>query len=315
MYLLQWYVHPLTVPYGSEKIWALKNSVKRACADSTLVVAIRSSRRYVTTCQIINGCECGCAGDIEASHGRSLPYDVQEHILGKLPLWEVAHLSATCRSFQEIFTRQVKKEVKARSDLALEHFGQERIITIAALIERFVKGETMDPAFGLPIFGWMSLDGELHIIREATWRDSRRAVRERGDVNVMIHTRYRVGDLSPIIAISWGRTQSQINLSISQRESVTIEMYVRGDENLQGVALVQALLSEGLGPTFHYDGHPVKVHIKWWVLRDADKDFVRGRGWTQVSEAALRAQIAPLMPLAPQISFRDDFLTLSFSWE
>lgn len=161
---------------------------------------------------------------------------------------------------------------------------------------------------------WMSADGNLNIIKDAMGCESRWAICQRGDVNVSIYSPWKRGDVifPAKIYISWGRTDSQINLSISKRESVTIEMWGRGDEDLQGVALLQVLLSGGQGPTFRCDGHPVKVHLIWWVVK-VDKKLGRCRRvWAEVSEAGVvKTQIAPLMPLAPKISFPDESVVVS----
>lgn len=246
---------------------------------------------------------------------RDLAPELVEHILCKLPLWKLASMSATSRTFHRIFREQLHREQKARSDLALELFGHERIACIASLIERCRKGEIVYPPFDNGrITGWISADGKLHTDEEILSQayigahmdlreKARQAIHERGDVCVNLWPSYFCS-CSAHICVSWGRIHSQAEVWIKpQCKSVKIDIWPRSDGDLQVVALAQVLLSGGHGPTICYDGLPVNIRVEWCMSRAGGRDPSRYRDGVvrgQVSEDALQTQSAPLMPLASQ---------------
>jgi hypothetical protein len=82
---------------------------------------------------------------------RALPQKLEELILSKLPLVDLARLSSTSKTFEAVFCMQLGQEQKVRCDFAAKRFGRDRIVSIAALINRLLKGESLDPFFaGIP---------------------------------------------------------------------------------------------------------------------------------------------------------------------
>lgn len=194
--------------------------------------------------------------------GRGLPYHLEDHILGMLSLGDLARASSTTRTFQEVFTRRLDIELKARYDSVLEQFGRERIASIATLIERCLKGEIMDPAFGNWERNdfWMSADGKLHV-DDAAFHDEV-GIRWRGN-NTMFTITSRRDYFPDLFVIRWGTDDRQVWLWIS-RCSRVITVYTfgsRGHKLLQAVALVRVLLSGEHGPAFRGGGHLVPIYI------------------------------------------------------
>jgi hypothetical protein len=59
---------------------------------------------------------------------------------------DLARASRACRTFQAAFGRQMAEEQKARYDLADQCVGHKRILCVAELANRYLKGEPIHPA-------------------------------------------------------------------------------------------------------------------------------------------------------------------------
>lgn len=183
----------------------------------------------------------------------AMPEEMAELIPSKLPLVYLARLSTTCILFQAVFCKQLAGEQKARCNFAIEWLGRERIISILTLIKRWLEGETFKAHEdeGL-LTNWCCIaeDGTYHnepsqphlpAIMFCQRYKRYYAAGVKGDG---VHGTY----VSTIVA-------GAAYLDVSQQSNnapITVRKY--HDQHLEGVAVVQALLSEGLGRVFDEAG-------------------------------------------------------------
>jgi hypothetical protein len=226
----------------------------------------------------------GCAGRLEAPHNigwSSLPYHLGELILFRLSLLELARISTTCHTFREAFCRQMVHHQEARCNLVLHKYGRERIARVAALLNGFSRGEFVARGIYKDSIDkcWISVNGGLHI----------------GEPNVhqvggSAHDHHVAVSLStPSLLIEvYGSRWSQVHLSIlrgSRVVKVCVQMW--DDEDLEGLGLVQALMSGGLIGSF----------------KDAVLSFeveVQGYSRERFTSASVQVPtiLMPLLPLA-----------------
>jgi hypothetical protein len=231
-----------------------------------------------------------------------LPLDLEELILGKLSLLEVTRLSTTCRSFHRAFCRQLAQEQKARCALAAGCFGRERILQIKSLISSFLNDDGPDPdlARHSKFEGYICRDGTF---RDGKFRSEPQAPHVPGTPNV------HAGDDVTYARLVRGHTPGASHgtfIYVSTHKSSHVSLAtngpgeagfhvivtVRSDADLEGLALVQALLSADFGPG----------------LQDAGLTelWVKGRSFSgNFSQAGVEAQIAPLVP------FMSEFRTVA----
>jgi hypothetical protein len=210
-----------------------------------------------------------------------LPYDMEELIISKLSLLESACIAATCRTFEDVFRGQMVLQQKAYRNLAAERFGQGRVAGIAAIADRFVKGECVHPNLVKvePIACWITADGTLHVSGPSI-SPVEKAVEDIAAfitlADHLITTFVQAPNGSEVYFTVW-----------RDRNDVTIAVYPWGDQDLEGVALAQALVSGPLAQS----------------LCDREPSFdiqVRGSAGSRCTSAGLQAQIWPLLGLASQ---------------
>jgi hypothetical protein len=73
----------------------------------------------------------------------TFPYDMQEHILGCLPLVELARIATTADTFQKVCRRRVAEQQKGRCDSAEKWVGRKRITAVIDLVDGFLNGDRM----------------------------------------------------------------------------------------------------------------------------------------------------------------------------
>jgi hypothetical protein len=225
------------------------------------------------------------------------PFDLEERILGLLSLTDSARVSTVCRRFQAAFTAQLTKEQAVRQQLALKHFKRQRIVGVVTLIQSFLKGEAFNPALvdSKPRDRWSFPE---HIQGKVPYQMASHHACDLGEVRVDIYLR---GTSPTYLCFSWGDRAigrhpytSWGYLSVYPDTNVSVYLKVYNEEDVQGVALVQALLSGAYGPTFEgAAAGPIEITVEACFP------------WDRPSESGVQNHIAPLLPWASRFSFLD----------
>jgi hypothetical protein len=252
----------------------------------------------------------------------ALPEDMEEAILTKLPLVDLARVATTRPSFQAVLRRRLPQERKARCDLGAQCLGSERIARIVALTGSFLEGEALERGLlESPLQGGCSIseDGTLQgpldagcfIPQDArlryvmlAHRFSRRDTLPAGgslvhvglkcdhyvnyDPATMEFVNYDVLTLHFTVRTA---NTSQVYLSIDSRsKSIFIAVVPSSIGDVEGLGVVQALLSGYLGPGLRHMGvFDILILV---VSR-----------WEDFSRAGMEAQIGPVLPLLSHCRF------------
>jgi hypothetical protein len=245
---------------------------------------------------------CASAGEAESASVTSwpaLPPELEEEILAKLSVLELARVSLTCKKFHAVFSQKMPEEQKTRCDVAVAHFGRGRIACIATLVDRCLKGETVHPRLSKDDRNrcWILADGTVYV--EDWWREGEGEDRgprpcEGEDLEVDILfglARCENLILETLILEIWIEGEQVVEILLCPQVSVTIELTPESDDDVLALALVQVLLTQDLVPVFQTHDIPVNVTV--------------GRYGTQptCTLPGLQGQIAPLLALASQYGF------------
>lgn len=242
---------------------------------------------------------CACAGMMEQSYQsgwRDLPYDLMNEILRKLPMGDLARVATTCRSFNSSFAQLLEKQQKARCDLALAHFGQERITAFVALISNWLNGDTVSQTvvrYMLECFG-ISPDGKVYVVGTGRVRQSDQVLCETRDIRIETSQDWP----EVCVKISWVY-QSTARSSICLRfdyyryidENVAIIVDPCANEDVHGLALAQVLASKALALPFRVGGRTMRIQVRWGS--DPSRHFTG-------TDVGLHHLIGPLLPLASE---------------
>jgi hypothetical protein len=204
-------------------------------------------------------------------------------ILTKLSLVDLAWASSTCKVFRAVFLRRLAEEQQARCVRAAKCFQQERIDGLAASIHTFLTGgmwEAKIPASPRDIHWWVCESGSLH--REARDR-SRAGPIHGGDTVVRVRVSYRFGPHMTVEVQAGNGSFVELDICLyTQRTHVNV--YPASDDDVEGAALVQALLRGGLAQTLRDAGHSADISIRGFSSND------------NFTNAGLKVQLAPLLP-------------------
>jgi hypothetical protein len=230
----------------------------------------------------------------------NLPPDVEEAILGLLSLVDLSRISRTCHSFHASFCRRMADLQSARCDLALSWFGPNRITCIAGLVTSFVNGEPMDrnlPWHGANVFE-ISLDGALHVNARHAARPITSATVQAGDCRVELFTRSGTGlrswMLVHVYTAGGGFTKIRVDFGEPTNVLIIISVTPCDAEDVMGVALIQALLSQDLAPGFCDAVSHAQVSI------EANFEYARMVFSSVTLDSHREAQILPILPLIAQ---------------
>jgi hypothetical protein len=266
---------------------------------------------------------CACNADIYVTSWADLPIELEEVILARLSLPEFARVSWSSRKFQAFFNRQMAREQKARCDLAVGHFGRERILRIGNIADHYhCAGETAYPQLVEAVINrcWISADGTLHLkpqVNDPAIPASSLPLPEAGDLHVTIELDVARSSacMSIKVEVAEDRVIQLRVIMPSETAGVYISIHPDGDDDVMGLALVQALLCGdlldpqpdlanpqcGLGPPFWDSPGPIELQI-------LPTDFRR-----VTTPAGVLALIAPLLPLTSLYEFEDHTLEWAYN--
>jgi hypothetical protein len=207
-----------------------------------------------------------------------LPYDGMEVILSKLPLFELAQMSWTCKTFRIAFRNLMAAQQRARCERAFASCGRERVKCLLGLIAHLHKVEPLSSDFLPKVWNvcWISADGVLHgPVKPPTY----------------YFTTPGPGDMQVNVSLEWGliveapvwRSELKVFL-LGDTNGMHVSFDIMDDEDFEMVAAVQALLSGGLAQLVGDAGSHAGMSV--W------HDRMRS------TRAGLKEQIAPLLPFA-----------------
>jgi hypothetical protein len=208
--------------------------------------------------------------------------------MSKLSLVHWARASRASKTFRAASRSKAAMEHQARCELATKRFGLQLITLIIVLVERVLKGESLEAYLEPDMEGisynaweWVSVDGAW-ITEKLVPRPPNRWIENYVDtmVNVWLSGRPTRRDMDIIVD---PRDGGRVHIYISQgvHNKTTIEVYPSAGDDVSGVALLHTLLSQGLSQTLHGAGQHVSIEVC---------------GWIKSSRRACRDMIAPLMP-------------------
>jgi hypothetical protein len=218
-----------------------------------------------------------------------LPDDVVGVILTCLSLAELARISSTSKGFQAVFYPRMAEEDEAKRDLAIKAFGHQRITSILDLILQFLKGGPVDPKFLQNKWNWCWVSADGVFQGPAPNPMTVTSLCEAGDVRVSVLSGYTGPGPSDSISIRAPQWSPGVQVSVQMRrghKGATIEVVPTSNEDLEAVAFVQTLLTEGLAGFIHDAGQHVEICVKRSVIRATSP------------REGLKEQIAPLMQFA-----------------
>jgi hypothetical protein len=216
----------------------------------------------------------------------ALPNDMVEVVLGNLSAVELAGMSATCTSVNGLSRRLMDAQWKAQCDEAIVSCGRARIACIVALIAHYLQGNWLTCYFSAWEWtcAWVSADGMMH--GPAPHNQVTRRMSEDGDFRLSLCV--DLDDSSVILFVEARHSAgSYIKVQTSpDRKQVSIDVVTTRDADFHVVALVQAMLSEGLAQLVRHAGKLVVISI-------------RGKANTHgVTQRGIKSLISPLMPFA-----------------
>jgi hypothetical protein len=217
----------------------------------------------------------GPAETTQAINWSDLPGDMVEAILGNLSWVDLARITSTCKAFRAAFRKELAHEQERRCKLAVACFGRGRIDRIADLIECHLEGIPLDLLL-VPDLCWLLEDGTLN----AAPMDMAHGNGYTAQVRV-------IGKVLNIYVFMLGHLGSCTYISVCQQSRVvTFKVRTWGDDDIEGVALLQALLNEALEPVLSGVG----PHLDIRVMGDVSEGHP--------TQAGLRKQVAPLLPFS-----------------
>jgi hypothetical protein len=144
---------------------------------------------------------------------------------------------------------------------AAKCFKQERIAGLAAAMHTFLTGEMWEakmPASPIDTHWRVCESGSFH--REA-WDRSRAGPIHGGNSVVWVKVSYRFGP-HMIIEVHAGNGSCVVLDICLYTRRTHVNVYPASDDDVEGAALVQALLREGLAQTLLDAGHSADISIR-----------------------------------------------------
>jgi hypothetical protein len=235
-----------------------------------------SSRGSGMSCTIGTGCKAltvkdKCAGNMETTRviGLSdMPYEVMELILANLSSYAVARISTNCSTFRDVCRRHLARVHKGRIDLAAGWFGRERLIFLAYIIERFLKGQSLNPDGVVEEKGAKVVLVDKSIEIFGSFGSYSEYVYQAGDVHVTVGIMARDWILHNDMYIQFPTLKGstvEVTIRSSPGGPVTICMFSLGTEDafgiLEGMAFLQGLSCGGFARPYCDLGLPVDARV------------------------------------------------------
>jgi hypothetical protein len=214
-----------------------------------------------------------------------LPEELEDLILSKLSLHEVARVSTTSRAFHATFNRLLAAQQKARCSLAVHHFAcSQQIMCIASLITRFLNADPELACRSDAVHFRICTDGTYHVVGS-----SKKITRfQRQFFRQDIAMPEILGSFSSNAMTLWIAAPKRRNTSVCvdrRYNLVFFSLYPCCDEDVEGLALVQTLLTWGLVSGPHSAGPQSWIKVSGYMLYKH-----------HFTQEGLQAQIAPLLP-------------------
>jgi hypothetical protein len=213
----------------------------------------------------------------------ALPDDMVGVILGNLSLLDFARISRTCSAFHALYRQQLAAVQEALTALAQKSFGQQRIMRIGGVITRFLKREALPVGYvehNMNIYE-ISAEGVISRVRGTTHLTGEGPFVTLVIAEPLYYARYHADTL-------WvhARLRSRLLMRIHRAGwGHAIGIFPENDQDFEGVALAQTLLSGGLAKCIRDSG------------QCADLSIYPGLDGA-ATRAGLKSQIATLMPFS-----------------
>jgi hypothetical protein len=242
----------------------------------------------------------------------ALPYELEEAIMGCLSLPELADVSTTCKRFDQVFRQMLAKEQTARCEIAFSQLGRKRVARVADIVHSFFSTQLLGSPSRerVKCYWWTAEDGTLHVAETAPPdrgtgenADYCWSISEDGKLHAWEAPQPGTNDISVRVQLVSHPAMLMVNVSAHNGSSVLMIFTRRliqsssshnrfffsvrpcDDEDVLGVALLQALVCGDFAPIVREGCPHSDVHIEWG---DHDEGF---------TSAGLESQVAPLLPL------------------
>jgi hypothetical protein len=174
----------------------------------------------------------------------SLPFDMLEVIFTAFTLLELARMGATCRTFRAFYRSRLAAEQKVRKELATTFLGVDQITCLIKLIVKLLQGAPLDPdVVDKKLNPWF-YSNSMPTHRRPVVVGKNYAPNE---MSVQIQPDYhpRTIDRVHVEVVHGGRYALEL-LVRRDRKGISLLLHPTSDQNIEGVALVHALLEGGL---------------------------------------------------------------------
>jgi hypothetical protein len=225
-----------------------------------------------------------CVGATGASGGELLGDKEVEAILKALPLCEAVRIAVTCKTYKRVFKRLMGEQQKARWELALRTFGNQRIACILSLIVDVLNGRLSNLVFvpDKSNYFWITVDGVLQ--GPSASPSSSPYKSQTGDVCISIELSGGVIKYIEVMAKHWPAPRLAIHIP-PECGFATMSVVPLHDEDFEPVALAQALLHKGLAQILRASNRFGDVCVRQFLAPGV------------ITREGLIVQIAPLVPL------------------
>jgi hypothetical protein len=119
------------------------------CVGFLLLTIQPSTRSSVNTEGHFTFAIAGNAKRVHIMAWSALPVQIQELVLAKLSLRELAQTSATCPAWEAFLLCRRLALLQCQQDLMMTVFGEDRVGCLALYFTRFLRGRTVNEGYGL----------------------------------------------------------------------------------------------------------------------------------------------------------------------
>jgi hypothetical protein len=178
-----------------------------------------------------------------------LPNELVEVILANLSLADLARTSATCSSFKSVYCRLMAQQQKAQCDLAYKSCSREQIASLIKLTAHLLKEKFQDSGNMWGQGGQYRIAEDGVLYGPPPFVPLSHMICTARDVNTHVGTCRPSVAVMYVSAASFGMERLKVFFT-DNGMGITFLVDPRDDEDLEPVAFMQALLSEGLAKSF-----------------------------------------------------------------